>query len=104
MKPYFAACTLPTIQYRTHTLVNNAVNLNLVHQLAQGRISYYPDNVGIPAINFLTVGPEGLILVCQWAFNTQEECDAELAKLLAPDVEINGGPVDIDGHIAFQMR
>ena len=72
----FVECDVPSIQYRNSTYVNVAVNLGLCKGLSKERVAWYPDNTGKPSIVFRGCNIE-------WAFNTEEERDAQFDKLIA---------------------
>lgn len=48
---------------------NDPVNLSVVERIAVGRERYYPDNEGIPVIEFYREGKQ----IYQWFFDKDEE-------------------------------
>jgi hypothetical protein len=72
---YFVKCSIESVRYRIdHRLINNPVNLALCTQIAKGKYAHYPDNEGLPTIEFK--GCEA-----QWAFPTEEARDMELDRI-----------------------
>lgn len=64
----------PIIKCRGYSLDNNPVNLSLCQSVQKGRISYYPDNTGIPCIKFLGCNTE-------WAYTSAEERDKDFEAI-----------------------
>lgn len=75
-KPYFVECSLPERSYRQSVITNSAVNLSLCKQIRKSRISWYPDNKGIPSIEFVGCDAE-------WAYNTDAEREADYNRIIS---------------------
>lgn len=73
----FVECSIPRTKYlRDEFIENHPVNLALCRQLRRKQRCWYPDNDGLPAIDF--VGCEA-----EWVFATEAERESELARLIA---------------------
>jgi len=74
----FVSCSVPEVIYRRgSSVVNHAVNLDLCRKIRKSRLNWYPDNVGLPAIDF-----DGCD--AKWTFNNETERDAEYDRLIDP--------------------
>lgn len=73
----FIECSVPSIVYRRgQTVENHTVNLDLCQRLRKSKLAWYPDNEGLPAIDF-----DGCDT--KWAFKTEAERDAEYSRIVA---------------------
>lgn len=52
LKPFFATCLVESVNYNNNTLENVPVNLALCKSINKGKYSWYPDNIGLPSIEF----------------------------------------------------
>ncbi len=81
MTPFFVKCTVPSVRYREHTILNNPVNMSLCSELGKGKLAYYPDNVGLPTIQFLGTGNEHTTQ-SQWTFESEAQRDIAIDSIL----------------------
>lgn len=74
----FIECSLPSVVYRRgETVTNHPVNIDLCTKVRKSRLNWYPDNVGLPAIDF-----DGCD--AKWTFQTEAQRDAEYSLIIAP--------------------
>ena len=71
----FIVCRVSEVSYRDSVLVNSPVNIDLCTSIISSRLAYYPDNTGIPSLDFKGCD-------CKWVFSTESDRDAELNKIL----------------------
>jgi hypothetical protein len=79
-RPIFVQCKLTTIQYRTYTITNHPININLIVRIRKAKEAYYPDNTGIPAIEFDTEQKTDRQL--KWCYNKQQDRDEDYERIL----------------------
>lgn len=72
---HFVVCSIPEVIYRGRAVENHAVNIDLCQKIRKTRMNWYPDNVGIPSIDF-----DGCD--AKWAFNTMIERDTEYDRIV----------------------
>ena len=74
----FITCNIPKVEYlRGEIITNDPINLSLVHKITKARINWYPDNTGIPSIQFhFAHGKE------EWAFRKDEDRDLEFEYIM----------------------
>lgn len=79
--PFFIECSVPAVPYlRGEVIVNSAVNLSLCTVIRRGFHKWYPDNKGLPSIEFVLIGGANYVT---WVFSTEAERDAEYAKAVS---------------------
>ena len=72
----FIECSTPHITYlRGERIINDAVNIDLCTSIRKSKTKWYPDNTGMPSITFEGCG-------VTWAYNTEQERDAQLAEIV----------------------
>lgn len=71
---------------------NDPINLSVIERVSKGRERYYPDNQGIPVIQFFRDGK----LIYQWMFERDEENlrDITFENLLASKAECICGEIN----------
>jgi hypothetical protein len=73
----FIECSTPSVEYRRgQTVENHAVNIDLCTRLRKSRLTWYPDNTGLAAIDFDGIDTK-------WAFRKEEDRNAEYTRIIA---------------------
>jgi hypothetical protein len=78
MKPLFVIPSVQHVKYRGDIMENSPVNLSMCLTFAKGKYNRYPDNEGIPTIDFYMTGDTKL----SWLYLNKETRDAEYKDLL----------------------
>jgi hypothetical protein len=80
IQPIFVKCKVPVIEYWRSTITNHPINISLVVRIRKSKEAYYPDNTGIPAIDFdtETKGERQL----KWCYNSQKDRDEDYERIL----------------------
>lgn len=80
--PFFIECSVPEVTYlRGEVISNPAVNLTLCIAIRRERYAWYPDNEGLPSIEFFLSGHREPV---RWIFGTEDERNAEYVRIV-PD-------------------
>ena len=73
----FIKCSCENTRYRSYDIVNHPINIDLVKQIEKLQHSYYPDNVGTPAIGF-----RGIDKTWIYGVNQIKERDSDYNKII----------------------
>ena len=72
----FVQCTVPSVRYmHGKSLNNDPVNLAYCKRIRKSTYNWYPDNDGLPTIEFKGCG-------ARWVFDSTEDRDKEFDRVL----------------------
>lgn len=75
MKPFFIKSSVGELNYlRGDLVINKPVNLSLCQTVHKDRLRWYPDNTGLPTINFKMMSEDRDVM---WAYKTEQERDSD---------------------------
>lgn len=75
--PVLVRCSYPEVEYRSGKIVNPVINLSNVFNIQKGYYAWYPDNVGLPSIEFYLNEKEFV----RWVFPQETAQMAEQDKI-----------------------
>lgn len=76
----FVICSVPELLYRNSDIKNEPINIALCWSLNKTQIKWYPDNIGMPGIQFWIGDKEKFSR--HWIYPDEKTRDADYERLL----------------------
>lgn len=75
MKPFFVSSSVESAMYmRGEIIENNPVNLSMCKSIAKNNYCWYPDNMGLPSIEFYGCDTK-------WVYDDKETRDRDFERI-----------------------